>query len=55
MEYLVENCQSTFVPGNIINDNIIINHELVKGHKRKGLSPRCKLTLDMQKANDSLK
>ncbi|XP_075095511.1 uncharacterized protein LOC142173762 [Nicotiana tabacum] len=54
MDILVGNCQSTFVPGRVISDNIILSHELVKGYGRRGISPRCMVKVDMQKAYDSL-
>lgn len=52
MDGIVDNSQSAFVPGRLITDNIILSHELVKGYGRRGLSPRCMLKLDMQKAYD---
>lgn len=45
---------SIFVPGRVITDNIIVSHELVKGYRRKEISPRCMIKLNMQKAYDSL-
>jgi len=54
MEDLVDNTQSAFVPGRVIADNIILSHELVKGYGRRGVSPRCMMKLDMQKAYDSI-
>ncbi|XP_075099695.1 uncharacterized protein LOC142176344 [Nicotiana tabacum] len=54
MNDLVDDFQSAFVPGRMITDNIILSHELVKGYGRKGISPRCTMKLDMQKAYDSL-
>ncbi|XP_075092545.1 uncharacterized protein LOC142172764 [Nicotiana tabacum] len=51
---LVDDCQSAFVPGRMITDNIILIHELVKCYGRKGISPRCTIKLDMQKAYDFL-
>ncbi|XP_070040460.1 uncharacterized protein [Nicotiana tomentosiformis] len=54
MDILVDNCQSTFVPGRVISDNIILSHELVKGYGRRDISPRCMVKVDMQKAYDSL-
>lgn len=38
----------------MITDNILLSHELVKGYGRKGISSRCMLKIDMQKANDSI-
>lgn len=52
MDTLVENSQSAFVLGRVITANIILSHELVKGYGRKGVSPRCMIKLDMQKAYD---
>lgn len=54
MIHLVDPSQSAFVPGRVISDNIILSHELVKGYGRKGISPRCMLKIDMQKAYDSV-
>ncbi|KAK4369245.1 hypothetical protein RND71_013037 [Anisodus tanguticus] len=54
MDGLIDNCQSAFVPGRLITDNVILSHELVKEYGRKGPSPRCMIKLDMQKAYDSL-
>ncbi|XP_049352687.1 uncharacterized protein LOC125817181 [Solanum verrucosum] len=54
MDYLVDNSPAAFVPGRIIQDNILLTHELVKGYGRKGILPRCMLKIDMQKAYDSL-
>lgn len=44
--------QSAFVPGMMINDNIILSNEFVKGYGREGVSPRCILKVDMEKAYD---
>jgi hypothetical protein len=46
--------QSAFVKGRVIFDNIILSHELVKSYGRKGISPRCMLKIDLQKAYDSV-
>lgn len=54
MDDLVDRNQSAFVPGRLINDNIILSHELVNGYDRKGLSPKCMLKVDMKKAYDSI-
>lgn len=54
MDDLVDRNQSAFVPGRLINKNIILSHELVKGYSRKGLYPRCMLKVDIKKAYDSI-
>lgn len=54
MDFLVDPSQAAFVPGRMLNDNVILSHELVKGYGRKGISPRCMFRIDMQKAYDSL-
>lgn len=55
VEVLMDKNQFAFVPGRIINDNIIISNELVNGYGTKGVSPRCMLKVDMKKAYDSIK
>ncbi|KAH0651594.1 hypothetical protein KY285_031723 [Solanum tuberosum] len=54
MNYLVDPSQAAFVPGRMLNDNVILTHELVKGYGRKGILPRWMFKIDMQKADDSL-
>lgn len=41
------------MPGRVISDNIILNHELVKGYTRKSDSARCMLKIDIRKVSDS--
>ncbi|XP_070031719.1 uncharacterized protein [Nicotiana tomentosiformis] len=52
MDYLVDNSQDAFVPMRVITDNILLRHKLVRGYGRKGISPRCMIKFDMQKAYD---
>lgn len=55
MNELINKGQAAFLHGQvIINDNIILSHELVKGYGRKEISPICMLEIDMQKSYDSL-
>lgn len=51
---LVDSCQSAFVPGRGIHDNILLTQELIRGYKRKRYSSRCMLQLDLQKAYDTV-
>jgi len=54
MNSLIDKGQSAFVPGRLINDNIILSTELFKGYGRKGISPGCMLKIDMRKTYDSV-
>lgn len=54
MNDLIDGSQETFVPRRDIAVNIILNHELVKGYDKKGMSHRCMLKVDLQKAYDSI-
>jgi hypothetical protein len=51
---VVDESQSAFVPGKVIQDNIIIAHELLRGYNRKHISPRCAIQMDLQKAYDTV-
>ncbi|XP_019429404.1 PREDICTED: uncharacterized protein LOC109337009 [Lupinus angustifolius] len=50
INHVVDESQSAFVPGKVIHDNILLAQELVRGYMRKGISPRCMLQMDIQKA-----
>lgn len=49
---IVDESQSAFVPGRNIQDNILFARELVRGYKRKHLSLRCTIHMDVQKLYD---
>jgi len=52
---VVSENHSPFVKGiRVIFYNIIFRHELVKSYSRKGISPRCMVKIDLQKASDSV-
>lgn len=51
---VIGDCQSAFVKGVVIFDNIILSHKLVKGYGRKNISPRCMIKIDIQKTYDSV-
>ncbi|GJV14256.1 RNA-directed DNA polymerase, eukaryota, reverse transcriptase zinc-binding domain protein [Tanacetum coccineum] len=50
---LVNLNQSAFIKGRIIQDNIMLTQELLKGYTRKGGSKRCALKIDIAKAYDT--
>jgi len=50
VDSVIDPGQAGFIPGRVITDNILLSDELVKGYNRKGISPRCMLKIDMQKA-----
>lgn len=52
LEHLVDPSQDAFVVGRMLEDNVILRHELVKGYGRKDISPRCMMKIDLQKAYD---
>ncbi|XP_070057898.1 secreted RxLR effector protein 78-like [Nicotiana tomentosiformis] len=54
MDSLIDMNQAAFVPGRVLNDNILLGHELIKEYGRKRISPTCMVKIDMQKAYDSL-
>ncbi|KAE8679033.1 RNA-binding family protein isoform 2 [Hibiscus syriacus] len=54
MPELITLNQTTFVKGRSIIENILLEHELVRGYSRKNLSPRCSLKIDLHKAFDSV-
>ncbi|XP_058776403.1 uncharacterized protein LOC131650721 [Vicia villosa] len=51
---IVHDSQSAFIPGKVIQDNIILAHELLRGYSRKHISPRCAIQMDIQKAYDTV-
>lgn len=52
---LVDDSESTFVPGKAIHDNNIITHELLRDYNRKHISPRRAIQMDLQIAYDIVK
>ncbi|XP_058746559.1 uncharacterized protein LOC131619487 [Vicia villosa] len=51
---VVDYSQSTFIPDKVIQYNIIIAQELIRGYTRKHISPKCTIQLDSQKAYETL-
>jgi len=56
LDRLVSPCQSAFIPGCLIHENILLTHEIMhKFKKTKGKQACVALKLDMEKAYDKIK
>ncbi|GKD65042.1 RNA-directed DNA polymerase, eukaryota, reverse transcriptase zinc-binding domain protein [Tanacetum coccineum] len=53
LDKLISINQSAFVPGRLIQDNLLITQELLKGYNRKKGPQRCALKIDIAKAYDT--
>ncbi|GJV53840.1 RNA-directed DNA polymerase, eukaryota, reverse transcriptase zinc-binding domain protein, partial [Tanacetum coccineum] len=51
---LVNQNQSSFVPGRLIQDNLLLSQELLKGYNCKNGPKRCALKVDIAKAYDTV-
>lgn len=51
---VVDESQYAFMLDNIIHDNVIMAHELLKGYTKKHIFPRCVIQMDIQKAYDTM-
>ncbi|CAK8532031.1 unnamed protein product [Lathyrus sativus] len=51
---IIDNSQAAFVPGNHIQDHILLAFELIKGYNTNGAPPRCMIQMGLQKANDTI-
>ncbi|GJZ70110.1 RNA-directed DNA polymerase, eukaryota, reverse transcriptase zinc-binding domain protein, partial [Tanacetum coccineum] len=54
LDKLISINQSAFVPGRIIQDNLLITQELLKGYNKKSGPARCALKIDIAKAYDTV-
>ncbi|GKB92869.1 RNA-directed DNA polymerase, eukaryota, reverse transcriptase zinc-binding domain protein [Tanacetum coccineum] len=54
LEKMVNMNQSAFVPGRLIQDNLLITQELLKGYNRKNGPKRCALKIDIAKSYDTV-
>ena len=55
VQKLVSPYQSAFVPGRVIQDNILLAHEFVNLYHRDGGSPRCAVKIDLKKTYDMVR
>ncbi|XP_062086109.1 uncharacterized protein LOC133792209 [Humulus lupulus] len=51
---LVNQNQEAFVKNRLLAHNILILQDIIKGYKRKNISPRCVMKIDLSKAYDML-
>ncbi|KAL0300489.1 UNVERIFIED_CONTAM: Retrovirus-related Pol polyprotein from type-2 retrotransposable element R2DM [Sesamum calycinum] len=54
LEHLTDRCQTAFIGGRSITDNIFLAQEIVRQYTRKRISPRCTINVDLRKAFDSV-
>ncbi|GJZ07586.1 RNA-directed DNA polymerase, eukaryota, reverse transcriptase zinc-binding domain protein [Tanacetum coccineum] len=54
LKKLVQNNQSSFIPGRLIQDNILLSQEILRGYGRKNGPKRCAIKIDLQKAYDTI-
>ncbi|XP_062104897.1 uncharacterized protein LOC133816384 [Humulus lupulus] len=51
---LVNQNQGAFVKDRLLAHNILIFQDIIKGYKRKNISPRCVIKIDLSKAYDTI-
>lgn len=51
---VVDYSQFAFITGKVMQDNIIIAQELIKGYNRRQISPICNIQLEIQNSYDTL-
>ncbi|GJT58681.1 RNA-directed DNA polymerase, eukaryota, reverse transcriptase zinc-binding domain protein [Tanacetum coccineum] len=51
---LVQINQSAFIPGRVIQDNILLSQEILRGYGRQQGPKRCAMKIDLQKAYDTV-
>lgn len=52
---VISHAQSAFMPGRLLAENVLLATELIQGYKRKNISPRAMLKVDLRKAFDSVR
>ena len=54
MPSIIDKCQTAFIPGRQISDNILLAQELFRGYGRSSGIPKCAIKVDLCKAFDSV-
>ncbi|XP_062080610.1 uncharacterized protein LOC133785381 [Humulus lupulus] len=54
LPFLVHQNQGAFIKDRLLAHNILIFQDILKGYKRKHISPRCVMKVDLSKAYDSI-
>ncbi|VFQ97960.1 unnamed protein product [Cuscuta campestris] len=54
LPHIVDLNQAAFIKGRELLHNILLCKEIAKGYKRKGISPRCMMKVDIQNAYNSV-
>lgn len=51
---IISNVQSTFIPGRLLAENVLLAIELVQSYDWKSITKRCILKVDLKKAFDTI-
>lgn len=54
LPHIIHSGQGAFVDGRLLNYNVFLSQELLNKYGRVGISPRCAMKVDVQKAYDTL-
>ncbi|KAL2230709.1 UNVERIFIED_CONTAM: hypothetical protein Sindi_1665300 [Sesamum indicum] len=54
LDKIISPCQTAFIPGRSIGDNIMLAQELFSGYNQIHLPPRCALKVDIRNAYDTV-
>ncbi|KAL2224532.1 UNVERIFIED_CONTAM: hypothetical protein Sindi_3020900 [Sesamum indicum] len=54
LDKIISPCQTAFIPGRSIGDNIMLAQELFSGYNQMCLPPRCALKVDIRNAYDTV-
>lgn len=52
---VISHCQSAFLPGRLLSENVLLATEIVQGYNITNINPRAMLKVDLRKAFDSIR